>query len=154
MKKGFLLVLLMVFVAWGTAFAQDGPDIDIHLSCPTSASYGSGTNKLNVTAYIENWDCDDINLNRYMSGMITGSGTDQMGTIGVYGPFPRWAGSFTVPAASCPQGWPESPGTTSKSLFVMNVPNAPGKLATAFLSFITNNGEEIGGNACLVAITP
>jgi len=148
MKKGFLLVLLMVFLAWGTAYAQY---LDVDLSCPSWIGYGSGDTQLKVTAYIENWDCQDVTVQRYMSGLIANP-SNSLGNIAVYGPFPRFTTNpITVPASDC-QG---TPGTyTLQNIFVMKVPNVPGKMGMVYVSFITPDGKEVAGGDCLINIGP
>ena len=150
-------MILLVLLAWGTAFAQDD-NLNIDLFCPQSASYGAGSNKLNVTASFENCDCQAITVQRYMSGLIANSSSSQgqLGSVAVYGPYARWTSTaLTIPAATCPQGWPESPGVlNNQTIYVMNVPNVPGRMAMAFVNFITNQGAEITGESCMVSILP
>lgn len=153
-----LLVLVTIslhFIGAGTASA-DGPDFE--LLCPASTVAGS-TFSVSVTQ-IENWDCSQsYNLKRSMITMIanpndpgTGLGNN-LGGLGIYGPFIRTGPDRIVPAASCSEYW--APGTYPNfGIGGLQAPNTPGKAVMVVVAFITPRGKDIAGDMCLVNITP
>jgi hypothetical protein len=135
----------------GTILQSDARLTGIHseLICPSSVS--TGTN-LSVRVDLENRFCTRYKITRFNKLLIGNPGGTIGGLlsgIGGWGPFQTWK-TVTIPAATCPSGWPESPGTASVWMSVINpVPSSlANTMAIAVVEAITDGGVEITRAEC------
>jgi len=158
MKKLLVLFLSFLLICFGLVATALAGDLDVDLACPTSVSYGTGTTIFYATVYLKNRDCtNSVTVQRYVTGLVANAG-NMIGNVGIYGPFPKaLAAAKIVPHANCttctnPKG---CPGTVPAfSVPVATVPNTTGKIAMGLVDFITNSGQSIAGDMCMVSIVP
>jgi hypothetical protein len=146
MKKGFLVLLTICFVIGvGATFAYP---LEVDLTCPVAKRAGK---LLTVTMDLENWECNPVSFSRTLVGLV-GNSNDSLGGAGFWGPYNRKWAKGTVLAASCPSGFPVSPGTLT-----MNVPvisSVPASLVgtMAMVTVLIDLDDDEEGDACMVEV--
>jgi len=137
--------MLVLGALLASTVARSG-NIDVAVSCPLSASYGTGDTMLSVNVDVTNPSYDtDVVLKRYAALMFANPGESVTG-LAVYGPFAKLRSEIVIP----PHAWPPVP--VSMRLSAMKVPNVVGTLASLHIEFLSENGHTLGGDDCLVRI--
>lgn len=149
MKK--LLLFLAILLCLGSA-AVALAGLDVEAVCPTNVRSGG---PLVITVYAYNYDCyNSVTVNRAMTGLGGNSG-GTVGNAGLWGPYNETI-NRTIPAATCI--WPTAPGQLTPPARVRIVDAVPASLANTiavvFFEFLTSDGKSMGGDSCVVNVSP
>jgi len=154
MKENTSVILVFLLLLFSVAAAEAG-DFDVELTCPASVAAGT---PLSADVKLINNDCyQRVVVDRAVAG-IGGNAGGSLGSMGIWGPFNRNISATIVPKATCDQwGNVITPGKKSLPAFniVDSVPSSlAGTAAMAVFEVITQTGDGIGGESCLVEVTP
>lgn len=145
--------LLLSTVVLATA-APVKPHLDVDVVCPTSVVSGA---PLDVQVVLMNDECNNtVSVARAVAG-IGGNSGGTLGAAGLWGPYNRAFSTIVVPKASCDRwGNMINPGKRQTSInIVSSVPPALANTSAGVaVEFITPDGKGIGGDACVVEVTP
>jgi hypothetical protein len=151
--RRFLLLLVCLVFCLALAAAATADEVRFEARCPASVQGGQS---LSVPVKAYNWSCNAVAGPTLAMTALAGNAGNSLSGAGLYGPFKRTLAAWVIPAASCPQGWPTTPGMATRNILIVSPVNTQlnNKMAIATVQFIDSIGKPLDGDACFVNVVP